>query len=391
MIEIYANTVKSAYAGANQVINVERFGVNGNDSKNDTTGFRLAIESAAKSGQTLYVPSGTYWIDAVSGEPPYHNDFGGILIDNKTDIIIEMNDGAKIKCIKNNSPGYAIINIRNSRNITIKGGTIIGDRDYHDGVSGEWGYGIQIRNSQNIQILNTEISNCWGDGIFLGRTGRASVNKNISISNVVMSNNRRQGLSILNAVGLKVANCTISNTRGTDPQAGIDIEPNTMDEIGDIEIIGNSFTNNAGYGITVGGRRSYAGVMILSNMIQGSPWGINIHPNSKFQGFFEEFRVSNNAIVLPEGYAKSIGGIGLFRLSNSIITMNNISKNGTTTQTSSREYGFYVDDDVFGNIIEGNSVSNTYWGIYYKKNRVRVKKIDLFKNVFINNEVIANE
>jgi hypothetical protein len=44
-------------------------------------------------------------------------------------------------------------------------------------------------------------------------------NKNILIQDVISDDNYRQGMSVISVVGLRVKNCTFSNTNGTEPQA----------------------------------------------------------------------------------------------------------------------------------------------------------------------------
>ena len=47
----------------------------------------------------------------------------------------------------------------------------------------------------------------------------------------------RQGLSIIEAQGLVVTDCVFASTLGTAPMAGIDLEPNLVDQqIIDVEI-----------------------------------------------------------------------------------------------------------------------------------------------------------
>ena len=38
----------------------------------------------------------------------------------------------------------------------------------HTGNTGEWGHGIAVFGSTNVTIENVDISQCWGDGIYLG-------------------------------------------------------------------------------------------------------------------------------------------------------------------------------------------------------------------------------
>ena len=112
--------------------------------------------------------------------------------------------------------------MKNVSDITISGnGSIIGDKDAHKGKDGEWGMGIQIMNSKNVTINGLNISNCWGDCIYIG--GKSSY---ISIVNCNLHHARRQGISVTNAYKCKIDNCKIYDIAGTAPEYGIDFEPN---------------------------------------------------------------------------------------------------------------------------------------------------------------------
>ena len=60
-----------------------------------------------------------------------------------------------------------------------------------------------------------------GDGIYvLGYS-------NIHISDCVLDRNFRQGMSVINVSNLLVERTTFSNTDGTAPMAGVDMEPDS--------------------------------------------------------------------------------------------------------------------------------------------------------------------
>src|SRR5690606_6190346 len=83
---------------------------------------------------------------------------------------------------------------------------------------------------------------CWGDGIYLGRTTR--VNENIKISGGVIDNNRRNGISIVAVNGLIIENIVVSNTNGVSPQVGIDFEPNRSDDVLKKILVKNTYLLN---------------------------------------------------------------------------------------------------------------------------------------------------
>lgn len=137
---------------------------------------------------------------------------------------------------------YEMLRIHGKNNITIINPTLVGERANHKGSSGEWGMGISIKDAENVKIINPTIRDCWGDGIYLGRTTK--VNKNIKISGGVIDNSRRNGISIISVNGLVIENIVVSNTNGVSPQVGIDFEPNRASDILQDIVIQNTYLFN---------------------------------------------------------------------------------------------------------------------------------------------------
>jgi len=146
----------------------------------------------------------------------------GINISSDSKLIFGKN--SKLLLEPNDKTNYEVIRIYNVKNVVLYFPNITGDRKSHIGNTGEWGMGISIRGGENVTILNPVISDCWGDGIYIG-TGK-QMNSNIVIKNALLDNNRRNGISVISVIGLDIVNPLISNTNGTRPMAGIDFEPN---------------------------------------------------------------------------------------------------------------------------------------------------------------------
>jgi hypothetical protein len=71
-----------------------------------------------------------------------------------------------------------------------------------------------------------EVSNCWGDGIYLdGRGAAGSYSENFVISSVHVWNCRRNGISIIAGRNGDISNAYIHDIDGTNPQGAIDLEP----------------------------------------------------------------------------------------------------------------------------------------------------------------------
>ncbi|MCX6993425.1 MAG: right-handed parallel beta-helix repeat-containing protein [Kiritimatiellaeota bacterium] len=118
---------------------------------------------------------------------------------------------------------------------------------------GEWRTGITIASGSNITVDGITIKDSGGDGIYLGNAGGAQPYcKDIVIRNVVCDGNARQGISVISAENLLIENCTLINTLGTPPEAGIDFEPNFPHErLANIVVRNCVAENNKGGGYIV--------------------------------------------------------------------------------------------------------------------------------------------
>jgi hypothetical protein len=173
----------------------------------------------------------------------------GLTISSNSKIIFEK--GSKLLLQPNKNGSYEILRLRDVTNVVLYSPNVIGDREKHQGTTGEWGFGISIKGSQNIKIYNATVKNCWGDGIYLGSYG-SMVNTDITIGNCFLDNNRRNGISIISGINITISNTLISNTNGTAPMSGIDLEPNSNNEFLKNVALKNIITfNNKNEGILI--------------------------------------------------------------------------------------------------------------------------------------------
>ena len=207
------------------------------DEDDDTKSFNTAIKNISTECNTVYIPAGTYKIDAQTG------------IRLKSNMNFVMSPDAVLQAADNSSKIYNVIYVSNIRNVTISGGQIIGERYGHDGSAGEWGMGIGVYDSTDIHIDNIRISNCFGDGIYIGSEHEEDAGagcSRITVTNCNVYNNRRNNMSIVCADYVTVDNCTFDDANGTAPEYGIDIEPNIYSNPCEHITISNStFNGNA--------------------------------------------------------------------------------------------------------------------------------------------------
>ena len=222
-------------------VDVRDFGALGSGSQDATNAFQAALDSLGALGGTVYVPAGTYVIDTIKS------------INMRSKTHLEMAPDAILKAKPSSAPRSYVILANKVADVEISGGRIVGDRYDHLGTTGEWGHGIFIRGSLRSTIRDVHISDCWGDGISLGAAlvwqGTPIDSKDVVITNVVCTNNRRQGLSSGRAHNVKIYDSEFSGSNGTAPECGIDIEPDVPGVAYKVHIENCLLRNNKRYGI----------------------------------------------------------------------------------------------------------------------------------------------
>jgi len=242
-----------------KVISVRTAGAKGDGVHDDTAAFQAAINSLPSTGGTITVPAGTYMIDALRS------------INLRSHTRLKLDPAAQLVAIPNSSTRSYVIKAWKLTDVEITGGAVVGERARHKGTTGEWGMGIDILASKNVYVHDLKVSNCWGDGIYLGAIGSpgsAVVSSDVTVNRVVSNNNRRQGMSFGPVQRVYVVNSTFSNTNGTKPEAGIDIEPSTQGSAQNIRVENSIITGNAGSGMEL--QAHVSGVVVTSSTIKGN-------------------------------------------------------------------------------------------------------------------------
>lgn len=157
---------------------------------------------------------------------------------------------SKLILLKSDAGSYKLLSIAGKENVEVHNAYLIAERvEVVNGVprDGEWGMGISIKSSKNVKLINPYTTDTWGDGIYLGKSEsyNNATNENITITNPVITNSGRNGISITTGKNIFITGGEISHTYGKSPEAAIDIEPNgSSDTIENVNIVDLSTREN---------------------------------------------------------------------------------------------------------------------------------------------------
>lgn len=305
------------------IINNEYFNISsdGTNSIDTTKGLNKALEYCKKENiENVKLKEGEYLINDTINIPSNEN-----INLNSSTIIMQENDETH----------YNIFRISNKENIIIKNGKLIGDKDLHN-YSGnsthEWGMGINIVGSSNVDLENLEISKMTGDGIYIA-SGESN-SSNIKVENCLIHDNRRQGISIISGEQIEICNNEIYKIEGTSPQSGIDLEANNeTQKIDNIDIHNNKIYDSAS-NTAVKLHSQVYNVKIRENIIYGN---INVDETKEKTEIFNN-QLNDGAINAGNSNENST------RIVNNLEILNNTLEN----------YKILHNDKVNNIKIEGN-------------------------------------
>jgi len=218
-----------------------------NHSKNGDSDYTEIVQKVLNNRNNIIFPN---FPILINDKGLYLNSNSTIYFQKNSKIVTKPSNSPKTD-FENRKEWYDILRIYDKENINLYNLQIEGDRKKHVGTEGEWGAAIGIRNSKNIKVCNAKISNTWGDGIFIGSENGGFCN-NVHLENIWIDFARRNGLALTSGVNIKLINMLISNTQGTLPMCGIDIEPSVFQEKIENIYLENIYTfNNANSGLNI--------------------------------------------------------------------------------------------------------------------------------------------
>jgi len=140
--------------------------------------------------------------------------------------------------------------------------------------TGEQDHAIIIQATNNILIRGGHITNCMGDGIYVGGIDTIP-SKNIRIENVVIENVRRCNVALTGTDNVTIIGCTMHSN--SDYVSCIDLEPNGTYHCRNTVIRDNTIVNTNGRGIVyvaLETGRDIKDISILNNIIDCTGRGI---------------------------------------------------------------------------------------------------------------------
>lgn len=212
------------------------YGVVGDGIADDAPALQALMDTAASFGASVTLGAGTTVRVASTIMPP-----SGTRLHGNGATVVKATSLAAIAFIISAKTDVFIENLR-----------IDGARSAF--ASSEHQHGIYIVNgAERITLRDVEVFDCNGDGIYVGDQTAAS--KNIVLERVNSHGNNRQGMSISHVSGVKVTNSRFTATSGTNPQGGVDVEPNVDGVVcEDIQFVNCTFAGNGHFGFVFAGR-----------------------------------------------------------------------------------------------------------------------------------------
>ena len=237
------------------IYDVVDYGATGDGTTDDTAAIQAAIDAAATAGGGIvYIPP--------SSTPYMVTSSLNIAGDN---ITIEGGGwGSVIKAANSfdNSSGGQVFYTNGYDNLVFREFKIDGNRA---NLSDLTAIGINVHQSTNVLIDHVAVVDSSYDGFYIGYSTTPS--ENVIIRNCYIDNATRLGIGITSGENIYILFTIIVNTNGSNPQKGIDIEPNGSDNpCNNIFIIDSKFDNNYYGHIGLQGGDSKNRVVITDNL-----------------------------------------------------------------------------------------------------------------------------
>lgn len=200
------------------------------DPVDSTDEIKAAIDQAGPGGTVILTPqSGPWNVREKFGAP----NFKTAIRLNKANQTFRIEPGAQLRARRGYFKGDKATLIRiNANGVTLEGGGFdsvirMWKLDYQgpNYTESQFRHAIDVGGFNDVTIRNLTINYAGGDGINIGGFFSANrVPKRLNISNMNIYEAHRNGISLSSAKDSVIDNVGVWNTRGHDPEAGIDVE-----------------------------------------------------------------------------------------------------------------------------------------------------------------------
>jgi hypothetical protein len=211
---------------------LQEFGASAGSTSDATRAFNSAMRALPDGGTLAIV--GTFRLN-------------GDVLSNRN---VDLSNG---KLEAHNSQTYTL-RLNGVSNINFRGGGEINGRRSLTKSAGSQEFGIWCRGASNIHFYETQVNDCYKDGIYLGADDAGKPCSKIHFHDVVIRNSGRNNLSICHADGVYGSVTAIGAHDFTGhysgPWAGLDVEPNRDEYVDNVDL-NVSTSDNQGNGIEI--------------------------------------------------------------------------------------------------------------------------------------------
>lgn len=215
---------------------------------------------------------------------------------------------------------------------------------------------IKINNSKNIYVDGFTCSSAGGDGVFLNGNENKQT-ENVTVKNCIIDNSRRNGISVVGGVyRCIIDNCKITNTIGTLPEYGIDLEPWQEGVNNDTIIIRNCYfgqNNGGGLDMLFGNKN----ILVENNIFDGNTLMGNLKVADGEEYYVKNCIIRNNELINTTLYLRGT------QFAEYSILNNKFDKSRLMTDTEP-DYKTYITDiprngflNIIGNIINDSQTN----------------------------------
>ncbi|HDZ13984.1 MAG TPA: right-handed parallel beta-helix repeat-containing protein [Pricia sp.] len=138
--------------------------------------------------------------------------------------------------------------------------------------NGQGKHALAIYKSNNITVRGLTLRESGGDGIYIaGDNNTGSYSQNITLDNVVSTDNKRHGLTIISAEDVYIKNSDFMRSSGSTTEVGVDLEPNnSSDRLVNINFDNCKFEGNDSSGFVIGTRSLTSSSTPISVQVKNS-------------------------------------------------------------------------------------------------------------------------